>query len=356
LAFASGATFLTRRNHPWIAAGWLWYLVTLLPVIGLVKAGGQAIADRYTYMPLTGIFIIWIWGTAWLARRIGRRGRIVLITLFCGFLGMMASLTWRQVQLWKDGRTLFEHALLVTKDNYFAHYSLALAMDAAKQPAEALPHFEAAVRIAPHFYKCRTDYGAALNRRGAYDEAVRQLEQSIASAPAYAPAYFTLGMVYHDHGKDSLALAYYHRAVQLDTACWEAYNNIGFLYARQRLYADAADCFSQVIALRPAEIDAYLNRARARFELKSDSLAFADCHKAAAVHPRDAQLLATVANLLAEYGHTREAVAYYRGAQAIDADNAALSSTLRQMEQRLTVQRQTAPADSAAVGDSISHK
>ena len=149
------------RNHPYLAVGWAWYLVTLLPVIGLVQVGAQARADRYTYLPMTGLAIMLAWGAAELAARQPNLKPAIkaLAVLACA---ACVPVTWAQIAQWQDSRTLFEHALEVTDGNYLAHHNLGVDLADEGRSSEAIAQFQEALRIRPEYAQARTDLGNAL--------------------------------------------------------------------------------------------------------------------------------------------------------------------------------------------------
>src|SRR5205807_1838606 len=131
LAALSALAFALRRTRPWLAAGWAWYLLTLLPVIGIVQVGMQSMADRYMYVPLIGLAIAVAWEAAERAPRPAPTAAVILLALW-------AVLSWRQIPVWHDGLTLFTHALAVTPDNFLAHDNLGVELDRRGRPDEAL--------------------------------------------------------------------------------------------------------------------------------------------------------------------------------------------------------------------------
>ncbi len=174
------------RRRPYLLVGWLWYLGALVPVIGIVRAGEQAMADRFTYLPHIGLFIAVAWGAAELAER--RRALVLGATAFA--FGACMVLTWRQIQHWQSSVTLFRHALAVTTDNYVAHTNLAAALRAQGQSEEAMTHHAAAVRIKPGYAKAHVNFGVALAARGEEDAAIAHYREALRLDPGYAMAEY----------------------------------------------------------------------------------------------------------------------------------------------------------------------
>ena len=135
-----------RRRHPWLLAGWSWYLITLVPVIGLVQVGAQAYADRYTYLPSIGIFVIGAFAaSAWIERSPGVRTPVIVTAL--AILSLLSWLTWKQISVWKSSESLFEHAIEVTEENPVAHAGLGFALLEAGELDEAEAHLRRALEI-----------------------------------------------------------------------------------------------------------------------------------------------------------------------------------------------------------------
>ena len=183
----SALAFRVWRGRPYFLFGWLWYLATLLPVIGLVQVGGQSHADRYTYMPLIGVFV----GVAWAGYDAARRWpsyRVLLAVVACVITGVCSALTWRQIGFWKDSETLFAHALAVTKDNQTAHCNLGSALASKGRLDEAIFHLQEALRLAPDSQEARASLGAALAKNGRLDEGLLYLNEAVKKAPRNASA------------------------------------------------------------------------------------------------------------------------------------------------------------------------
>ena len=226
LILITGASILLIRRRPYIFVGWLWYLGTLVPVIGLVQVGSQAIADRYTYLPLVGVFILVVWGGKDLldACRVRReiRGFVsgaVLIVLMV--------LTGIQVGYWKDTPTLFTRALRITKGNFIAHQMLGEEMAKAGDVAGAENHYREAIRVRPSFKQAYTCLGHLLMLQGKKDEAGRLLEKALGLDPLYIPAMKNLGDLRMRQGRTEEAISLYRKAVRLGGDDLELLNNYG---------------------------------------------------------------------------------------------------------------------------------
>lgn len=215
-----------RKDYPYLMVGWFWYLFTLVPVIGLVQIGSHAIADRYTYVSLIGLFLILSWGIPDGLRMLPYR-KYLLSAGALLIMGIMMHLTWKQVQVWQSPQTLFQHALSVTENNFIAHNNL----------------------------------GAALSREGKTTEAIDHFQRAIAIDPKYAEAYFNMGVALADLGRYEEAMSHYAAALSLKPRMAEALNNMGVIDAGRGRQGNAGEYFRQALLIRPdyAEVRRNLN-------------------------------------------------------------------------------------------------
>jgi tetratricopeptide (TPR) repeat protein len=199
VALSALAAWGTRR-HRYLTVGWLWYLGMLVPVIGLVQVGLQGHADRYTYLPLVGVFLMLAWGGADLLAR-WRVPRAVAAAGGAAVVGVCAVLAWHQADSWRDSPTLWQHALDVTADNYLAHHKLGLLLLKAGEPAEARRHFEAALRIKPELAATHAALARAYEEEGRPDEAIASLQEALRLDPRLGAARRALARLYVGQGK-----------------------------------------------------------------------------------------------------------------------------------------------------------
>jgi hypothetical protein len=188
LAAVTFWTIHVRRSRPYLLFGWAWYLVTLAPVAGIVQVGSQARADRYTYIPLIGIFLGAVWA---ISDRFSDRPAL-LSGMTWAVLVMLGIGAFVQVGTWRDSVTLFRHALAVTDDNAVAHNNLGTALLRLRLLSEAEEHFREAVRINPAFAEAHSNLGAALGRQGRTDEAIPEFERALELQPDYPEARLNL--------------------------------------------------------------------------------------------------------------------------------------------------------------------
>ena len=253
------------KSRPWFLVGWLWYLGTLVPVIGIVQVGGQAMADRYTYIPLIGLFVIIAWGlNDLLAFR--SHNKLVLTVISLVLVGCLSAVTWNQVGYWKSSETVFKHALAVTENNLIAHNNLGSALAAAGRQNEAYVHFSSALKINPKFVHANVNIGVELLRQGRLDEAISQF----------------IG------------------ALKLDSDNAEAHNNLGLALIRQGKVAAAVRHFQVAVKQRPTYVDARRNLNLALFIQRKINQAVANIDKALINGAEDPNLEIKLGNLSKE--------------------------------------------------------
>ena len=245
------AIYLIRRA-PYLFVGWFWYLGTLVPVIGLVQVGIQASADRYTYLPLIGIFLILPWGGEEVSRRLPYR-RIILSVCALLLLAHWSFAAWCQVTFWKNDISLFEHALSVTRDNAVAHNNLGGALAKVGRHDEAMRHFQEALRIIPSYSYAINNVGIQLVRRGESAEAMHYFRRAIQTNPRNETAYINLAVQLARAGNpESQAEAVRHlfEALRIDPFSFIAHYHLGLILSPTNTQ-DAIAHFADAIRLNP---------------------------------------------------------------------------------------------------------
>lgn len=227
LVFISVLVIKALKRAPYLAVGWLWYLGTLVPVIGLMQAGlWPAMADRWAYVPLIGIFIMVAWGISDLATRWQCKKTWVFLAA-ATVLSVFMVTTWLQVRLWADSITLFEHALKVTTNNFVAHNNLGIALQEQSRMAEAINHYHEALRLNPGYAKAHNNLGVALQKQGRVTEAIRHYQEALRLNPLYAESHYNLGFILGEQGRTTEAIYHYIKALQIKSDFADAHNNLG---------------------------------------------------------------------------------------------------------------------------------
>ncbi|HZE22125.1 MAG TPA: tetratricopeptide repeat protein [Desulfobaccales bacterium] len=246
------------RRHPYLLVGWLWYLGTLVPVIGLVQVGRQAMADRYTYVPFIGLFIAVVWGTAALAAR-WRASRFLLPVGAGGVLAALAVCTWVQVGYWRDSISLYEHTLKVTRGNPVTQNNLGEVLAGQGQLNQAVAHYTAALRLQPDFAQAHYNLGVALGAQGKLNQAAAQYRAALRFKPDFAEACNNLGEILAAQDKLAQAVAQYRAALRLRPDLVVTRNNLGVALANQGKIDAAITQFQKAIQIKPDFPDAYFN-------------------------------------------------------------------------------------------------
>jgi len=267
-AFAAGLALVAitvvvlraMRRRPYLAVGWLWYLGTLIPVIGLFQVGHQALADRYTYLPLIGIYLMLAWGIVDLVAR-WPRARLAVRVLAPLVLLALAFVSHLQVEHWRNNVTLYEHAIQVTSQNFLAHNNLGKALDDLGDFDRAAEHFEQAVAIKPDYPEANYNLGSILQRRGDLDGARTHYERAVEYRSDYPEAHNNLGSVLAKQGQPAAALTHYHRAVEIRPEFTMVYLNIGNLHARQGDLSSAVTYYERVLDSHPDHGETHFNLA-----------------------------------------------------------------------------------------------
>lgn len=247
LLFITIAAVRQKKDHPWFISGWLWYLVTMIPVIGFLQVGIQARADRYTYIPLIGLFIIISWGGA----NILKKWPFLKVPVVISALAIVLTitlLTRHQLHYWQNGLTLFARTLSVTKENSLAHGNFGAALLNLQGNADsALFHFEESLRIRPS-YEDKYNRGVVFGIKNRLDKAVASLSEAIQFDSSHAEAYFRLGSAYRLMGNDTEAIKQLKKAVALNPDYWEAWHSLGLIMYGKDSLNEALSFFNKELA------------------------------------------------------------------------------------------------------------
>jgi len=238
------------RRRPWFAVGWFWFIIALIPVIGLVQVGEQAMADRYTYLPAIGIFILVTWTVGDVfAQHQGWEWpmRIAWIIILAACL----PATSRQLSHWRNSITLFSHALAVDPDNPAAQCNLAQALDQQGDEKDALEHYSAALRLKPNYPEAECNLGLIAYRHNDLDGAVKHFTRAIEQMPAYAVAHYDLGLALAAKKQNVEAQKQYRAAVDANPDYDRAWANLGLALLQQGNVAEATTALTRAVDLAP---------------------------------------------------------------------------------------------------------
>lgn len=211
----TGLSVAQGKKRPYLVFGWLWYLITLLPVIGFVRVGGQALADRYTYIPLIGLFLVVVWGAAEVAGR-WRKGILVVAGGAAIMMVILSLQTVRQIGYWKNSYSLYAHALAVVEGNWLAHNNMGILLSQHNRNADAIVHFQESVRLNPRGIEGVRNLGNSYQMAGRYTEAIEAYRQALRIRPDDVEAHVRLGYAYLVTGNIDLAYQVQQQLKHLD--------------------------------------------------------------------------------------------------------------------------------------------
>jgi protein O-mannosyl-transferase len=311
--------------------GWLWYLGTLVPVIGLVKIGLQSHADRYTYVPLIGLSIAIAWGALTLVRRY----RWLTIPIAIWACALCAA-TFIQASTWRNSTTLFEHALAVTDGNYVAHNNLGVALRRAGHRAEALAHFQEALKLWLRYPEAQTNVGEALLTAGRLDDAIPHIAEAVRLDPSLPEAHINLGSVRNKQGRPDLAETEYRTALQLKPSSAEAHDGLAVVLAETNHPDEALKHALEAIALDPEDADSHYNLGRLYGLTGRTDQAIDQFRETVRLEPANAEAHFNLGTAYAQKEQMNEAIAEFSAAVRSKPDYAAahfnLASALARMD------------------------
>jgi len=210
------AAWRWRRQSPWLLAGWLWYLLTLLPVIGIIQVGHHAIADRYTYIPLTGVFVALVWSVPLLLPALPWR-RSILGGGFAILLAVLIGLTGRQLRYWKNSETLFSHTIAVTQGNWVAHNNLGLEYYYTGRIDDAIAQYRLSLQGKPSYTVAYMNLGLAYRAQKDFSQSEEAFRWVLAFEPQNDTAWYNLALLYLEFGKREQALQMYAALQQVES-------------------------------------------------------------------------------------------------------------------------------------------
>ncbi|MGA9451350.1 MAG: tetratricopeptide repeat protein, partial [Verrucomicrobiia bacterium] len=291
-----------RRDQPYFLVGWFWFLVMLLPVSGLIQVGNQAYADRYTYLPYIGLFIILAWGlpallTQWRYRKIFLSASALLVAAAC------FSLTVGQVRLWRDTQTLFGRAVALDQDNQVAWCALGVEWVLGGNTDQAINCFRRATAIDAKYYMAWNNLGRALYDKREFKEALSAYQMAVQCAPKFPPSrgavYYNLGGLYLATGRFADAIANFQKALTLIPGQPEIYKDLGSAFARNHQPDQAIIQFQNAFRLQPGDAGAELTLAQTLSDSGQNSDAINHLYQVLALDPDSVTALNNLAWLLA---------------------------------------------------------
>jgi tetratricopeptide (TPR) repeat protein len=265
---------MLSRKRPWLAVGWLWFLGTLVPVIGLVQVGVQSMADRYTYVPLIGVFIMIAWSFPPAAFAATNRGRFTAAAVVALILTALAAVTFTQIQVWKNTITLSDHAVKVTEGNYVAHNALASALDQKGDLTGARDHIEKSLQIKPDYAGAHYNLGLLMLRQREFANAQEQFNLALQTSQLDPMIWNGLGLAQASLGRIDEAISNYRHALGLNPNFADAFMDLGAAFSALGKYAEAIEMSAKALRLRPdvAETHALLGAALLHLDRSDESI------------------------------------------------------------------------------------
>ena len=313
LAGITVGVFALRRSRPHLLVGWLWYLGMLVPIIGLLQVGGQARADRYTYLPLIGVLIMLTWTTKDLFPTSRHRNQILGFGAIVVLIAFMASASI-QASYWQNSESLWNHTLACTSRNYVAHSDLGGALFKQGKVTEAIAQYQAAIEINPRYVEAHNDLGIVLAKQGKTVEAIGHYQTALEINPNYVEAHINMANALAAAGQPDDAISHFQQALQLDPGNGEAHNDWGALLLRQGQNIEAMEHLQKAVEREPDNAEVQVNLGTALVTEGRTAEAIKCYQKALDLRPDYAKAHYNLANLYAAQDETDEAINHYQEA------------------------------------------
>ena len=306
------------HKYPYLPVGWFWYLGTLVPVIGIVQVGGQAMADRYAYLPFIGLFIIVTWGAADIFKK---RISIKIIAMISALIILALTVVAHcQVKYWRDTFTLFSHTLNVTKNNFIAHNGMASELLKQDKIEEAITHYNVMLILDPKSDIPLVGIGRAFSIKGENDAAIATFRQALKLNPESIEAHHNLGFVLFQMGRLDEAIAEYQKAIELNGDNPTLYNNLGNAFAKQGKDIEAIKAYNAALLIRPRDAGAHNNLGMVLMHLYKYDEAIRNFKEAIHLQPEYANAHFYLSEILKRKGLSAEAEYHLNEAIRINSE------------------------------------
>jgi tetratricopeptide (TPR) repeat protein len=313
-------TITQARRRPYLAVGWLWYVGTLVPVIGLVQVGDQALADRYTYLTQIGLYIMVAWAIAelsagWAFRRValGAGSAVVIAALMAG--------AWVQTSHWRNTVTLFSHTLTSTAETDLAQYTLGYGLDQQGRTAQAVVHYRRALELNPRYADAHNNLGDILDRQGKTEQAIQHYQKAVEANPRYGRAHYNWGNALRKLGRTDEAIDHYRQAIGHHPEKPEFFDNLGSALIAKGEYEAARESFTKALELDPDRATTHFNLGAVLAKLGQDGRAKQRFQKSLEIKPGLAEAHVGLGDILDRQGRPEQAIEHYRRALEIDPQN-----------------------------------
>jgi tetratricopeptide (TPR) repeat protein len=317
LAGVSGGALALWRKRPWLLVGWFWYLGMLVPAIGIVQVGDFAHADRNTYLPQIGLYVLLTWAAAEMSAG-WRHRRLLLGGCEAAILAALICCAHQQTSLWRDSGLLWNHTLSRTTHNGLAHNSLGAYYSQMGEWKEAITNYNQALEIKPDYAEARNNLGIVYFRMGDMDEAIAQYRKALEIKPDDAEIRGNLGDALAKMGQLNEAVEQYRKAVQINPDNEIVRNNLGHVLALKGDVDEAIAQLRKALEIAPGHAEAHFNLATALANKGVDEEAIAQFQKALEINPDYVDAHFNLGNTFAKHEKLDEAVAQYRKALKIN--------------------------------------
>ncbi len=319
LIFITVVVLYVLRRSRYLAVGWLWFIGTAVPMLGLVQVGNQAMADRYSYVPHVGLLIVIAWGVAQFLAK-WQYHKVALLISAVMVVSFLTASSWIQTGYWYDGQTVFSHALDVTENNYVARFLLARTLYIDGKLDESISQYEKSLKVSPNQPNERVNMATVLAEKGRFDEAVEQYRSVLDVTPESAIAHNNLANVLWAQGKIDEAISYYRKALEIKPDYAKAYSNLGRALQVQGKFEEAAGCYRRSLRINPNQPVVYNNLGSVILSMQGEpSLAAAQFREALLLEPNYNSARINLATVLVMQGKFDEAIEHYEQALRIDA-------------------------------------
>ena len=322
LLIVSVVLFLWRKNFPFALTGWLWFIGMLVPMIGIVQVGSQPIADRYTYLPQIGLYILATWGAMELINN-WQHKREVLTVASLLVIGALVTRSYFQTLYWQNSEVLWRHTIDVNPNNYIAQNNLAGTLEEKGQFNEAIAHYREAVQLNPNVARVQNNLGYALLQGGRVEEGIDHLQDALRIDPTYSEAYNHMGSALMKKGQVAEAIPYYQKAIQLNNSYADAENNLGVAFLRSGQVDEAIAHYKAAVAIKPGSAEMQINLGNT-LASKGQWVEAIDCYEAALKTKsdvaRDARLRNNLGGALEKAGKADEALEQFSKAVELNGN------------------------------------
>jgi len=315
----SGVAWAFRKTHPCLIVGWFWYLGMMIPVIGIVQISCYAHADRYTYLPQIGLYLMLTWTAAELCAG-WRYRRLVLGGVSTIILATLIVYAGKQAKYWRNSESLWTRALTCDKDNYIAHHNLGIALFQKGKPDEAIAHFQKALELDPNDADVLNTLGDVLLHEGKVDEAIAHFKRLLQIKPNSADTEDKLGSALLQKGEVDEAITCFHKALQIYHDSAEAHINLGAALLEKGNVDEAITHFQTALQIEPDSAGAHYNLGNTLLHKGKVDEAIAHFQKVLQINPANAEAHINLGSAMLQKGNMGEAITHFQKALQIKPD------------------------------------